>query len=397
MKNILYRTFVLCFCVLSLTGCWTHILTVAPTTAPVAPVKTVYTTHVTTPAPKHTVTTTVTVTSFNEDISFYLDLHAVGAAFAESDNVAEFEQLLNSSRYMINNLDLNRDGWIDYLRVIETRQGLYHVFLIQACLAPSVFQDVATLVAERRADVLYVEIIGDRYLYGPNYIVRPVFIKRPPLWTAFGRPTYSTWSSPYYYGYWPAYYQKPKPIYLSHYQSYVNTYLSHHHYCHSCEYPSKPFYSGYTQMTQPHARNDYQTAHPNDSFERRVTQKLSSSGSGVSVRNAGQLQTETRRAANTASQEQPKTSTTSTRTTTTSTTSTPARQSATTSTSVRQQPSTSIESRVSSKGTTRTTVRTTDDSGRTTTVKRNATPTSTRSTTSNTRTATSTGSRATRR
>ena len=394
MKNILFRTCVLCISVLSLTGCWTRILTVAPTTASVAPVKTVYTTQVTTQKPKQTVTTTVTVTAFNEDISFYLDLHAVGAAFAESNNVAEFEQLLNSSRYMINNLDLNRDGWIDYLRVIETRQGFYHVFLIQACLAPSVFQDVATLVAERRADVLYVEIIGDRYLYGPNYIVRPVFIKRPPLWTAFGKPAYSPWSSPYYYGYWPMYYQKPKPIYLSHYQSYVRTYISHHHYCHSCEYPSHPFYSNYTQMTQPHARNDYQNSHPDDSFERRVTQKLSSGGSGVSVRNAGQLRTETQRAA---SQEQPQTSTTSTRTTSTSTstrstsTSTSTRQSATTSTSVRQQPSTAIESRVSSKGTTRTTVRTTDDSGKTTTVKRNPT-TTTRSTTPAT-----TGSRATRR
>ena len=356
----------LCFLAFSLTGCWTRILTVAPTTAPVAPVKTVYTTQVTTPAPKHTVTTTVTVTSFNEDISFYLDLHAVGAAFAESENVAEFEQLLNSSRYMINNLDLNRDGWIDYLRVIETRQGLYHVFLIQACLAPSVFQDVATLIAERRADVLYVEIIGDRYLYGPNYIVRPVFIKRPPLWTAFGRPAYNPWSSPYYYGYWPAYYQKPKPIYLSHYQSYVKTYISHHHYCHSCEYPSQPFFGGYTQMTQPHARNDYQSSHPNDSFERRVTQKLSSGGSGVSVRNAGQLRTETQRAAGDARQS-----------------------SATTSTSVRQQPSTSVESRVSSKGTTRTTIRTTDDTGKTTTVKRTST-TNTRSTTPATRTTTTT-------
>jgi len=417
MKNILFRTFLLCFSVLSLTGCWTRIVTVAPTTASVAPVKTVYTTQVTTPTPRHTVTTTVTVTAFNEDISFYLDLHAVGAAFAESNNVAEFEQLLNSSRYMINNLDLNRDGWIDYLRVIETCQGFYHVFLIQSCLAPSVFQDVATLVAERRADVLYVEIIGDRYLYGPNYIIRPVFIKRPPLWTAFGRPAYSPWSSPYYYGYWPNYYQKPKPIYLSHYQSYIKTYISHHHYCHSCEYPSQPFFNGYTQMTKPHTRNDYQNSHPDDSFERRVTQKLSSGGSGVSVRNAAQLRTETQRAASTSTQEQPKTGTASTNTSVrqSSTTSTPARQSSTATTSVRQQPSTSVESRVSSNGTTRTTVRTTDNTGKTTTVKRNSNPTTTSTRTSNTtttskrsstqtttsnkntRTTTSTGGRATKR
>lgn len=377
MKNTLFRTLVLCLPVISLTGCWTRILTVAPTTAPVAPVKTVYTTMVTTPTPKQTVTTTVTVTSFNEDISFYLDLHAVAAAFAESNSVAEFEQLLNSSRYMINNLDLNHDGWIDYLRVIETRQGTYHVFLIQACLAPSVFQDVATLVAERQANLLYVEVIGDRYLYGANYIVRPVFVKRPPLWDIFGKPSYNPWSSPYYYGYWPMYYQKPKPIYLSHYQSYVNTYLTHHRYCHSCEYPAKPFFNGYTQMAQPYARHDYQTAHPNDSFDRRVTQKLSSGGSGVSVRNAGQLRTETRRAEGTTTQEQPKNaSTVTTRqpasTTTRQTTPTTSRQTTNTGASTRQQvqPSTSVDSRVSNRGAARTTIRTTDDAGKTTSVKR---------------------------
>ena len=153
-----------------MTSCWTSIFTVAPTDAVVVPVKTVYTTTVTTPTPKHTTVTTMMVTNFNTDLSFYLDLNAVAAAFAESRNVAEFERILNSSNYMINNLDLNRDGWIDYLRVIETHRGVYHTFLIQACLGHSLYQDVATLVAEHRPNALYVEVIGDRWLYGPNYI-----------------------------------------------------------------------------------------------------------------------------------------------------------------------------------------------------------------------------------
>ena len=288
---------ILALAALCLTGCWTRIWTVAPTTEYVAPVKTVYTTQVTTPTPKVVTTTTVTVTSFNSDISFYLDLHAVAAAFAESRSVQEFEQLLNSPRYMINNLDLNRDGWIDYLRVLETRQGYYHALLIQACLAPSVFQDVATLVAEHRANTLYVEVIGDPYLYGYNYIVRPTFVKRPPMWDVYGHPTYNPWVSPYYYGYYPSYFNNSKPIYLSHYQAYVNAYLSHHHYCNHCDFPPQPFYNGYAQMTQQNTRRDYQNAHPNDSFEQRVTHQLTPNGSGVTVRNAGQLRTETQRQA----------------------------------------------------------------------------------------------------
>jgi len=408
---------ILALAALCLTSCWTSIFTVAPTVEPVAPPKTVYTTQVTTPAPKVTTVTTVTVTNFNDDLSFYLDLNAVAAAFAESRSVQEFERLLNSSRYMINNLDLNRDGWIDYLRVIETHRGYYHTLLIQACLAPSVFQDVATLVAEYRPSALYVEVIGDRWLYGPSYIVRPVFVKRPLIWDMYGHPTYAVWVSPYYYGYFPPYYTQPKPVYLTHYQAYVSTYMTNHHYCHVCDYPSKPYYNQYSDMTRSYSRNDYQKSHPNDSFEHRATQYASSTG-GVSVRNAGQLRNEVTRqqikdkekenessastrttgsttasstsgksarstGSSTSSPSRQTSSTTSSSATssstatTTSKTSTSSTKSSSTATSARStntKPSTTIESRVNKSGTTRTTVKTTDASGRTTSVRRETTP-----------------------
>ena len=373
-----------------LTSCWTaRICTVAPTTEVVVPVKTVYTTQVTTPTPKTTVVKTVTVTNYNTDMSFYLDLNAVAAAYAEANSTREFEQILNSSRYMINNLDLNCDGWVDYLRVIETRNGYYHALLIQACLAPGVFQDVATLVAERRADRLYVEVVGDRYLYGYNYIVRPVFIKRPPMWNVYGQTNYTVWSSPYYWGYYPSYYTQPKPVYLNHYQAYVNTYMTNHHYCHYCDYPTTVFYSGYTTMTQPHHRNDYYSQHPDQSFDNRVTRTIGASATnGVSVRNAGQLRTAVNK-----EQEKKETSTktnatsTSTSTRSSSTTSTTSTSTSTRSTSVKtndktpaRQPSTQVETRVKNNGATRTTIKTTDSTGRTSTVKRESSNTSTRST-----------------
>lgn len=421
---------ILLLVVATMSSCWTSIWTVAPTDEVVVPVKTVYTTTVTTPTPKTKTVTTMTVTSFNTDLSFYLDLNAVAAAFAEARNVAEFEQLLNSSRYMINNLDLNRDGWIDYLRVIETHRGVYHTFLIQACLGQSMFQDVATLVAEHRPNALYVEVIGDRWLYGPNYIVRPVFVKRPPLWDVFGRPSYVAWSSPYYYDYWPSYYQKPKPIYLNHYQAYVRTYMTNHHYCHKCDYPTQPFYSGYTQMTQPNSHHDYAERHPDNSFERRVTQSLS--GANVTVNNAGQLREETQRqtterqtterqasgtatprttstttttSGRTATTTSGRTSSPSSSATTSSSTSTSTRTTSSSSTSTRTAsgsattrtvaPSTTVESRVNKSGTTRTTIKRTDESGRTTTIKRESTN-NTRTASGSTSTRTSSGSTSTR-
>ncbi|MBQ6977392.1 MAG: hypothetical protein IJQ18_02030 [Paludibacteraceae bacterium] len=370
-----------------LTGCWTTIRTVSEPVVVVREKPVVvsqpvqqptYVTTVTTPAPKVTTVTTFTVTNYNTDLCFSLDLNAVAAAFAESNSVREFEQILNSSRYMINNLDLNRDGWIDYIRVIETSRGYYHTLLLQACVGPSMFQDIATLVAERRPDVLYVEVIGDPYLYGYNYIVRPVFVRRPPMWNVYGHTTYAVWSSPYYYGYYPSYYTQPKPVVINHYQAYVTTYMSNHHYCHHCDYPSKPFYSGYTEMTQSHRRNDYGVQHPDNSFERRVTRPAASSG--VSVRNAAQLRTEVEKSsARTSDKPSTSTRTSGTTTATTTKTSTPAK-STTTSTSTRTSgastrtktpmPGTTINTRVNKSGTTRTTVKTTDSTGRTTTIKR---------------------------
>lgn len=395
---------------LSLTGCWTHIWTVAPTAKPATTTQIVYTTQVTTPAPKYVTTTTMAVTSFNTDICFYLDLQAVAAAFAEAKSVKEFEMLLNSSRYMINNLDLNGDGYIDYLRVLETRKGYYHALLIQACIAPGLFQDVATLVAERRANLLYVEVIGDPYLYGYNYIVRPTFVKRPPMWDMFGKPTYTTWNSPYYHGHWPSYYQRTKPMYLSHYQAYVRTYMTNHHYCHVCDYPTHVFYNDYHHMVQPNRRNDYRDQHPDKSFENRVTRQSTSHASNTPIRNAGELRANTQSrvpeatnrdnsTTNTSTTNRPASSTSQTATrpsaTTSQTSTRPATQQTTrptttqtTSTRVSntvtpKEPTTSVETRVNKSGTSRTTVKTI-----------NAT-TSTRSTATSTRTNTTSTSRTT--
>ena len=365
--------FILLLLMLSLTSCWTHIWTVVPTEKPVTS-QVVYTTQVTTPAPKYVTTTSMTVTSFNTDLCFYLDLQAVAAAFAESRNAQEFELLLNSSRYMINNLDLNGDGYIDYLRVLETRKGHYHAFLIQACIAPALFQDVATLVAERRANMLYVEVVGDPYLYGYNYVVRPTFYNRPPMWDVFGRHNYVTWHSPYHYGHWPHHYQPTKPIYLSHYQAYISTYMTNHHYCHVCDYPKQVFYPDYHYMTQSNCRNDYGKQYPDKSFEHRVTRQTSSHASNTPIRNAGELRTSTQSRTTQTTTNNKTSSTTTTRPSSTSaassasvstrpaqtnTTSTPVNVSNRTSATTKvTSPSTSVETRVNKSGTTRTTVKT---------------------------------------
>lgn len=250
------------FLVMAFTGCVpTRIVTYSP-----RPESTYYATTIT-PARSNVTTTVAQVYSTNEDISLHLDLQAVAALWSQSASVREFEQMLNSSSYPVSNLDLNGDGYIDYLRVLETVQGYNHVFLIQAVLADNVYQDVATLIAEVPSYTSYhVEIIGAPYIYGPNYIIRPTFIIRPLIFDIFFRAAYSPWRSPWYWGHFPSHYRHPRPIYLNHYQAYVNTYMSSHRYCREIAYPLEPHFRDYSVMTRDYQRNDYGMQHPDRAF-----------------------------------------------------------------------------------------------------------------------------------
>ncbi len=251
----------------------TRIVTYSP-----RPAATYYATTIT--PPRSNVTTTVAqVYSANEDMTLHLDLQAVAALWSQSASVKEFEQLLNSGSYPVSNLDLDGDGYIDYLRVLETVQGYNHVFLIQAVLAENVFQDVATLVAEVPSYANYhVEIIGSPFIYGPNYIIRPTFIIRPHIFDVFFSVTYSPWRSPWYWGHFPPHYRHSKSIYLNHYQAYIHTYMSTHRYCREVIYPREPHYRDYVVLTRDYQRNDYGNLHPDRSFTVRNANTLMTGG-----------------------------------------------------------------------------------------------------------------------
>ena len=215
----------------------------------------------------HVSTTTTQVYAANPDISLYLDLQAVAAAFAQSSTVKDFEMLLNNSSYMISNLDLNEDGYVDYLRVMSAMQGYNHVFVIQAVLAPDIYQDVATIVAEVPSyGNYYVEVIGSPYIYGSNYVVRPVYYTRPVIFSHICRYDYRPWTSPWYWNHFPSHYRHPAPVVLNHYHAYISTYMRNHRYCHEVHYYSHCHYPDYVRLCSRYNRNDYGRQHPERSF-----------------------------------------------------------------------------------------------------------------------------------
>lgn len=419
-------TMTMCTAALIFSSCVTRIITTAeapatvvytqPTTRVVygsSYVQPTRTTTVVKTSPSKTTTTVVNVTPLGEDVSFFLDLRAVGAAFAAANSLEEFEMLLNSSSYMLSSLDLNRDGYVDYLRVVEVVDGYNHVIVIQAVLAPNVFQDVATLTAEMSYATPYVQIIGATYIYGPNYYVRPVFVRTPSIFSHWHKPHYNPWRSPYYWDYYPHYYHKPAPVYLSHYQAYVNTYITNNRYCNHCEFDDRVHYADYSRTSSSVTRKDFETRHPEQSFQKRIASADNGGTSRTSqISNARDLQkrvasnsttttttgnTSTSRTAQTAnssssssrgtstsrntSSSSTTSSTSTSRTTQTSgsTSSTSRTESTGSSTSTRKvtPTSTTTTSRVSTSGTSRTTTKTVNSDGSSTTTRRGAASTST--------------------
>lgn len=212
----------------------------------------------------------ITVEANSEDISEGLDLKAVANLFGEVKDLAEFEQQLNSEKLHLSNLDLNGDGQVDYLRVVEIEEGgSSHLVLIQAVLAKDVCQDVASIYVESQADkTVTVQVIGDAYIYGSNYVIEPVYIYRPVIFDWFWGPAWVCYTSPWYWGYWPAWYA-PYPCWgYRDYWVHVHVYHHDHPRC-SYRYAKAP-HERATSMRRASSRSDYAAAHADRSFSART-------------------------------------------------------------------------------------------------------------------------------
>lgn len=94
--------------------------------------------------------------------------------FQKANSVEEFEKLINSVDNNVNNLDLNDDGEIDYIRVIDNKEKDAHAFALQAVISGTENQDIAVIELEKTGDTTAIlQIIGDEDIYGEQTIVEP--------------------------------------------------------------------------------------------------------------------------------------------------------------------------------------------------------------------------------
>ena len=179
------------------------------------------------------------------------DLQAALNLFKESKNLEAFEKKLNTESSKVNNLDLDGNNKIDYIRVVDKKDGNNHAILLQIPINKNETQDVAAIIIEKRSDSeAQLQIIGNETLYGEEKIMEPVDekeIKRSrgpatlsspilvfvnvwywPCVQYIYDPFYDPWYSPYYWDYYPSWWYPWRPVY---YVVYYQRMYPYHGWC----------------------------------------------------------------------------------------------------------------------------------------------------------------------
>ncbi|HRD38534.1 MAG TPA: hypothetical protein PLC65_07880, partial [Bacteroidia bacterium] len=227
-----------------------------------------------------------------------LNLYSVLDVFRDSPTLEAFEKSLNTENNKLNNLDLNNDDKIDYIKVLDSKDGDSHLITLQIEISKTEKQDVAVITVDKDANgKTKVQVVGDPELYGKDYIIEPnddnagkkqtastspnksnktsdttvsadgktVIINNttnnyynsdnsnqptedvkpvPPVnqWVIVNyiySPGYVVYASPWYWGYYPGWWNPWKPLFWHHYYWH---YHHHHFYHHHYYYHHAPFF-----------------------------------------------------------------------------------------------------------------------------------------------------------
>lgn len=209
-----------------------------------------------------------------------LDLYAVLDLFQKSKTIEDFEKSLNDESTGINNLDLNLDNKVDFIKVVTKQNGNDFTFILQDDINEKEAQDVAVILVSKDKDgKVSMQIVGDEDLYGKDYVIEPkpaapavtpnpgyagtepaavsapaktnvVVVQSAPIVQYVYSPVYVPYYPPYYYGYYPLYFRPFTVIALSLY--YHNNYYYHGGY-----------YGGHHNIVVIHSNTTYNNYHNN--------------------------------------------------------------------------------------------------------------------------------------
>jgi hypothetical protein len=219
-----------------------------------------------------------------------LDLYAVMEVFQKSKTIEDFEKTLNSEKSGVNNLDLDNDKKVDFIKVITNKDGDSFTFILQVPVSKTENQDVAViLVSKDKSGQASIQIVGDEDLYGKNYVVEPkssssggtanpgysggnsetmnipaqttttVVVQSPPIVQYVYSPAYVPYYPPYYYGYYPPYFHPIATIAFG-------VFWANNFHCHG------GYYGGYHGSVNININNSrHYTSYNNNSRNRSTT------------------------------------------------------------------------------------------------------------------------------
>src|SRR6185369_2546349 len=94
-----------------------------------------------------------------------LDLSAVMSLFPKSKTIEAFEKSLNDEKTGINNLDLNLDKKVDFIKVVTTKDGNAYMFTLKVDVTKTETQDVAVILLNKDKDnKVSLQMVGDEEL-----------------------------------------------------------------------------------------------------------------------------------------------------------------------------------------------------------------------------------------
>lgn len=183
-----------------------------------------------------------------------LDLYAVLTLFQKSKTIEEFEKTLNDSKTKVNNLDLNLDKKIDFIKVVSKKKDNSYTFILQVDVTKDETQDVAVILLDKdKNGKVSLQIVGDEELYGKDYVIEPkgnssvtpnpaytgenpvtvtvpapttttVVVESAPIVQYVYSPAYVPYVPPYHYGYYPPWFGFATVMAVGIYRS------NHYHY-----------------------------------------------------------------------------------------------------------------------------------------------------------------------
>lgn len=144
-----------------------------------------------------------------------LNLQAVGELLKKAENAEIFEKLLNDPNNGVNNLDLNGDGKVDYIKVTEFGEGSIRGFSLTTEPKNGEEQEIATIKIEKAEgqETAVVETKGNPQIYGSNHYYQS-------SWSGIGTglllgylfSSHRPYASPFSYGNYPNAYSPYRTI-----------------------------------------------------------------------------------------------------------------------------------------------------------------------------------------